>query len=121
MFEIGRLAVKIAGRDAGKKCVVVDTGDKGFLIIDGQTRRKAVNPKHLEPLDQTVKISKGASSDDVAKALKPLNIEVTKTKPKSPAEQPKKKKVNKKAQAEDKKPAKKEVKKEAKDKTPAKK
>ena len=36
MFEIGRLCVKIAGRDAGNKCVIVDVIDKNFVMIDGR-------------------------------------------------------------------------------------
>ena len=117
MFEIGRLAVKTAGRDAGKKCIVIDTLDKGFLLVDGQTRRKPVNPKHLEPLGQLIKINKGASTEEVAKALKPLGIETTSTKSKSPAEQPKKQKINKKDQAEPEKKGKKDKPKEDKKKT----
>tara|TARA_Y100000310_G_C20699207_1_gene828106 strand:- start:6562 stop:6957 length:396 start_codon:yes stop_codon:yes gene_type:complete len=117
MFEVGRLAVKIAGRDAGKVCVIVDVLEGNRVLVDGETRRKKVNPKHLEPLGQLVKLSKGASHDDVKKALKPLDIETQDTKPKSAAERPKKQKVNKKELAKDDPKAKKESKKEAKKET----
>ena len=73
IFDVGRLCVKIAGRDAGRKCVVVESGDKGFVTIDGNVRRKKVNVKHLEPLSQTVDIKSGASHSDVKKAFDKLN------------------------------------------------
>lgn len=38
-MEIGRVCIKIAGRDAGMKCVVVEQLDNNFVLIDGQTRR----------------------------------------------------------------------------------
>ena len=76
MFEIGRLCVKIAGRDAGLKCVVVDVVDDSYVMIDGQTRRRKCNVKHLEPLDKVLKIKKGISHDDVLKELKKEGIEV---------------------------------------------
>ena len=47
MIEIGRLCVKIAGRDAGKKCVVVDVVNDNTVLIDGETRRRNCNIKHL--------------------------------------------------------------------------
>ncbi len=76
MFELGRLCVKIAGRDAGLKCVVVDIVDDSYVMIDGQTRRRKCNVKHLEPLDKVLKIKKGISHDDVLKELKKEGIEV---------------------------------------------
>jgi len=69
MIDIGRICVKIAGRDAGKKCVIIDTVDKNTVLIDGETRRRKCNIAHLELLEQTVKVSKGASHDAVAAAL----------------------------------------------------
>ena len=90
MFEIGRLCVKIAGRDAGKKCVVVDLVDNKFVMIDGQTRRRKCNINHIEPLDSLVKIKKGASTAEVAKAFETLKIEVRETKPKKTPARPKK-------------------------------
>ena len=53
MFEIGRLCVKIAGRDAGLKCLVVEVIDDNYVLIDGQTRRRKCNIKHLEPVSYT--------------------------------------------------------------------
>ena len=91
MIEIGRLCVKIAGRDAGKKCVIVDILDGKYVLIDGETRRRKCNVLHLEPLNQTVKIEKNASHEDVTKALKELGIEALQTKPKPKTQKPLKK------------------------------
>jgi len=82
MIEIGRICLKIAGRDAGKKCVVVEVIDSKFVLIDGETRRRKSNIAHLEPLAQTLKISKGASHDKVVAAFKEIGIVVPEKKPK---------------------------------------
>ena len=91
MIEIGRLCVKIAGRDAGKKCVVVDTLDKNYVLVDGETRRRKVNTAHLEPLDKTLKIEKGASHDKIVAVFKEIDIVITERKPKKAAPRPSKK------------------------------
>jgi len=70
MVDIGRVCVKIAGRDAGKKCVVVDVLGKEMVMIDGETRRRKCNLAHIEPLDKKVDIKKGASHEEVMAALK---------------------------------------------------
>lgn len=112
MFEIGRLCVKLAGRDAGLKCVVVDILEDKFVLIDGQTRRRKCNIIHLEPLSQALSIEKGASHDSVAKAFKELGIELKTTKPKPKTEKLKKiRGKGKAASNDDKKPVKKEAKK----------
>lgn len=83
VFDIGRLCVKIAGRDAGKKCVVVECVDDHFVVVDGQTRRRKVNVKHLEPLGTVLEISGQADHGQVAKAFESLGIKVRTTKPKN--------------------------------------
>ena len=90
MIEVGRLCVKIAGRDAGKKCVVIEILDNNFVMIDGQTRRRKCNILHLEPLDEVVKIKAKSSHADVVSEFKKLKLEVKETKPKKSAERPKK-------------------------------
>jgi large subunit ribosomal protein L14e len=83
MFEIGRICVKLAGRDAGMKCVIIDSIDDNFVMIDGQTRRRKCNLKHLEPTNQLIEIGKNASSTEVANALKEIGIEVFEKKTKA--------------------------------------
>lgn len=86
MFEIGRVCVKLAGRDAGMKCIVIDVIDHSFVVIDGQTRRKKCNIKHLEPLNQILQVSKNAPAAEVARAMKELGIEIAEKKPKAQKE-----------------------------------
>lgn len=88
LFEIGRVCVKIAGRDAGKKCVVIDDLGDGHVLIDGQTRRKKCNVKHLDPLTQTVSVKKNASPDEVKTELEKIGIEVKRTTPKAKGVKP---------------------------------
>jgi ribosomal protein L14E/L6E/L27E len=41
MYEIGRICIKLKGKeDAGKKCVIIDHIDKNHVMVDGLTRRK---------------------------------------------------------------------------------
>jgi large subunit ribosomal protein L14e len=74
MVDIGRVCVKIAGRDAGKKCVVIDVLGKEMVMIEGETRRRKCNVAHIEPLDKKVDIKKGASHEDVMAALKSAGL-----------------------------------------------
>lgn len=90
LLEVGRLAVKIAGRDAGKTCVIIDKIEENLVLIDGQTRRRKCNVIHLELLPQTIKLKKGASHGEVASEFKKLGLEVLETKAKEKKEKPKK-------------------------------
>ncbi|MBI2664728.1 50S ribosomal protein L14e [Candidatus Woesearchaeota archaeon] len=74
MLNVGRLAVKTAGREAGQKCVIVDVLDNLYVTIDGNVRRKKCNIAHLQPLDETIELQKGASHADVIAAFKKLKI-----------------------------------------------
>lgn len=85
LFEVGRLCVKLAGRDAGLKCVVVDVIDHVYVLVDGETRRKKVNIRHLEPLDELIEIKAGAAHEEVKKVLSKLGLEARETNPKHAA------------------------------------
>jgi len=95
MMEVGRICVKLAGRDAGKTCVVVDLFDNNYVLIDGETRRKKCNIKHLEPLDKVVKIKKDASRADIKKIFSDLGLGFFEPKSKSPVSRVKRTKVKK--------------------------
>lgn len=70
VYEVGRVCVKTLGREAGSKCVIVEVIDKNYALIDGLVvKRRRSNIKHLEPLSDKIEISKGASHDDVEKAI----------------------------------------------------
>lgn len=80
IFEIGRVCVKLAGRDAGKYCVIVENIDDTYVLIEGDTRRKKCNVSHLEPLNMAVEISAGVDRDTVAAALEEKGIILAKAK-----------------------------------------
>ncbi len=88
MMEVGRLCLKIAGRDAGKKCIIVDVLDDHTLLIDGQTRRRKCNIMHIEPTREVLKIKKGASHAEVVTAFKKLGLEMRESKPKKAGPRP---------------------------------
>ncbi|MHA1132090.1 MAG: 50S ribosomal protein L14e [Candidatus Helarchaeota archaeon] len=78
-IEIGRICVKTAGREAGKKCVIVDIIDKNFVLITGpklinKVKRRRANIKQLEPTDQKIEIPKGADDKDVEQQIDTNNI-----------------------------------------------
>mgnify|MGYP006296351367 CR=1 FL=1 len=95
MFDVGRICVKLAGRDAGKKCVIVQKQDDGNVLIDGQTRRRTCNVRHIEPTPHTVDLKDGASHEDVKAVLREAYIEVRETTPKQAGERPKRQKRKK--------------------------
>ena len=71
---IGRVCVKLLGREAGRKCVIVDIIDENYVLITGPksltgVKRRRVNVNHIEPTDKEVNISRGASDDEVVKAI----------------------------------------------------
>ena len=67
-IEKGRVCVKIAGRESGEKCVILDVIDDSFVEVVGNTiKNRRCNINHLEPLDQTVEIS-----DDIEAVKKEL-------------------------------------------------
>ena len=65
MVEVGAICVKLAGRDAGKVCVVISKVDANYVMIDGATRKRKCNISHLHFLDKSIKIGKTTSSSDV--------------------------------------------------------
>ena len=72
--EVGRICVKIAGREAGRKCVVIDVIDKNFALITGPkqltgVKRRRVNINHIEPTTEKIDIKRGASDEEVMEAL----------------------------------------------------
>ncbi len=78
-IEIGRICIKLRGREAGRKCVIVDLIDENYVLITGPkkvngVKRRRVNIKHIEPLDLKVELNRGASDDEVLKSLEASNL-----------------------------------------------
>jgi len=109
-MEVGRICIKIAGRDANKKCVIVDELDKGFVMIDGETRRRKCNVNHIEPTETVIEITKGADHAVIVAEFSKMGIELVDKKSKPKTERPKR---QKKADKKPAKVAKKKVVKEA--------
>lgn len=112
IFDVGRVCTKIAGRDAGKKCVVINIVDDNIVVVDGLSRRRKCNTKHLEPSKTVLKVAKDVATDALLKVMLDEKVidkndvpkKGTKTRKKAEA-RPKKAKVVKKQGS--KKPAKK--------------
>jgi large subunit ribosomal protein L14e len=73
-IEVGRICVKQAGREIGKKCVVIDVMDKSFVLVTGPKKvtgikRRRVNINHVMPLQDKVDVKRGASDEEVASVL----------------------------------------------------
>ena len=79
-MKIGQLCIKLAGRDANKLCVIVDILENNFVLIDGNTRRRKCNIKHLEPLDKILKLKRKALHEEVIEAMRKENIKASEKK-----------------------------------------
>jgi large subunit ribosomal protein L14e len=78
-IEVGRICVKTRGREAGKKCVIVDIIDDKFVLVTGPkkvngVKRRRSNIKHLEPTENKIELKAGASDDEVMEALSKQNL-----------------------------------------------
>jgi len=73
-LTVGRVAMKIAGREAGKYCVVIKAAKDNFVEVTGPKvltgiKRRRCNIEHLEPTEHQVKIVTEASDRAVIDAL----------------------------------------------------
>lgn len=73
-IDVGRICVKLVGREAGKKCVIVDVVDKNFVQITGPkqlngVKRRRVNVNHVEVTDRKVSIKRGETDEELVKVL----------------------------------------------------
>jgi len=73
-LDVGRICVKLTGREAGSRCVIVDVIDRNYVLVTGPqemtgVRRRRVNMSHLRPLDEKVDIARNASDDEILKIL----------------------------------------------------
>ena len=73
-IEVGRICVKLAGRETGRKCVIVDVMDKSFVLVTGPkkvtgVKRRRVNINHVAPLQDKIEVKRGASDEEVTAIL----------------------------------------------------
>ncbi|MBD3164898.1 50S ribosomal protein L14e [Candidatus Woesearchaeota archaeon] len=108
MYDIGRICIKVAGRDAGNEAVIIDVLDDKFVMVDGNVRRRKCNIMHLEPSERKIDIKKGTSHEAIKKEFVRIGFPVWETKPRKTAQRPKKTRKKKKKHSTDKKAVKKE-------------
>ena len=92
-IEVGRVCVKIAGRESGRKCVIVDIIDENFVLVTGPksltgVRRRRANIKHLEPTEAKVNITRGADDEEVLKAVEEAGLKEWMAEPVKPKLKP---------------------------------
>lgn len=72
-MEVGRICVKLAGREAGEKCVIIEVIDDKFVEVVGTAvKNRRCNVKHLEPLEETMEVK----SEDIEKIKKDFEAAV---------------------------------------------
>ncbi len=68
-IEVGRICMKISGREAGETCVIVEIIDDKFVeVVGNAVKNRRCNIKHLEPLDQVIEI-KSEDPEEIKKEL----------------------------------------------------
>jgi len=75
-IENGRVCVKIAGRDAGRICVITSVVDENFakVLCAGRKAKRKVNVRHIEPLPQKMDVK--GSDEETVKALAAMEAEM---------------------------------------------
>ena len=79
VIEVGRLCVKTRGREAGRKCVIVEIIDDNFVLVTGPkdvsgVKRRRANINHIEVLPEKIEIQPGASDEEVKQALEQAGL-----------------------------------------------
>lgn len=78
-IELGRIVVKVVGREAGKYACIVKQIDENFVLITGPrnltgVKRRRANVNHLEPTPYKLNIPEDASDEVVLKAYEEANL-----------------------------------------------
>lgn len=85
LLDVGRVCMKICGREAGKYAVVIKklkdekTKSDAFVLITGPklltgVKRRRCNVEHLEPTQYILEIKEDASDEEVIEAYKKANL-----------------------------------------------
>ena len=123
-YEIGRVCLKLSGREAGKYCVVLKKENKSFVLVTGPkmltgVKRRKANLEHLEPTRYIIEVPESGSDEMVIEGYqkagllaklglkKPSAAEVKSERAKTPKEaKPEKKPEDKKKEEKEAKEAK---------------
>jgi large subunit ribosomal protein L14e len=79
LYETGRICIKVAGREAGSYCVVLEKKDESYVVVTGPkhlsgVRRRNCNIRHLEPLETMLTINADADDEAVEKAIEEAGL-----------------------------------------------
>ena len=65
-MDVGRVCVKLTGREEGKRCVIVDILDRNFVVVLGpEVRRRRVNMNHLAPQEDVLEINRNSTDEEI--------------------------------------------------------
>lgn len=78
-LEVGRVVMKVSGREAGKYAVVLKKIDDNFVLIAGPkiltgVKRRRANVEHLEATQYILEIKEDASDEEVIAAYEKANL-----------------------------------------------
>jgi len=79
MMELGRIVVKIAGREAGRYAVIVNKTDDSFVTITGPksitgVKRRKCSIFHIEPTSEKFEISPDADDSTIERMWKDSDL-----------------------------------------------
>jgi large subunit ribosomal protein L14e len=84
VLEVGRVCMKIAGREAGKYCVVIkpagkDKDEKSFVLVSGPkmltgVKRRKANTEHLKATEHKIDIPDDAADDQIFSAYEKVGL-----------------------------------------------
>ena len=73
-MDVGRVCVKLAGREVGRKCAILERIDKNFVLVAAPgVKRRRCNVRHLEPTDLVLEFQ-GTGEEAVKAALEKANV-----------------------------------------------
>ncbi len=78
-LDVGRICMKVAGREAGRYCVVLKKLDKQFVLVTGPkdltgVKRRRCNIDHLEATGDSLSVKEEASETEVIKAYEKIGF-----------------------------------------------
>jgi large subunit ribosomal protein L14e len=78
-MEIGTICMKIAGREAGLYCVIVDKVDDSFVVITGpktitRVKKRKCNINHLEPTSEKFDIKQEEDDSKIEELWKKSDL-----------------------------------------------
>lgn len=78
-LDVGRVCMKVVGRESGMYCVVLKNINKSFIEITGPKlltgiKRRRVNINHVEPTKYKLELKEGADENEVLAAFEKARL-----------------------------------------------